>query len=269
MREPLLRGEEKAENPLLDERGLPRFDEIESEQIEPGMRALLVELERELDALEREVLPSWAGAVEPLERISDRLGTRWGIVGHLLGVKNGTALRAAHEAVQPEVVRFGIRLAQSRPLYEAFVALQKSAAAASLDPAQRRVVEVLVRDAVLSGVALEGAQKERFNAILTELAELQTTFSNHVLDATKACHSCCASETRLRAYRRALSTRLRSPRAKRVTPTRHQSSARGGSRSTSPRSCPRSSTFGVAICASRCTAHTSRARAPATPTTRR
>jgi len=175
-----------SENPLLDERGLPRFAEIETRHVEPGMRALLAELARELDALERSVEPTWQGAIEPLERIGDRLATRWGIVGHLLGVKNDPALRSAHEAVQPEVVMFGIRVAQSRPLYDAFVALQKGEAAAALEPAQRRIVDVLVRDAVLAGVGLEGAAKERFNAILTELAELQTTFSNNVLDATKA-----------------------------------------------------------------------------------
>jgi oligopeptidase A len=175
-----------SENPLLDGRGLPRFGEIRVEHVEPGMRECLAELERELDALEREVEPTWAGSVDPLERIGDRLGTRWGIVSHLLGVKNDPALRAAHEAVQPEVVRFGIRVAQSRPLYDAFVALQKGPAAATLEPAQRRIVDVLVRDAVLAGVGLDGERKERFNAILTELAELQTKFSNNVLDATKA-----------------------------------------------------------------------------------
>ncbi len=174
------------ENPLLDERGLPRFGELKTSHVEPGLRALLAELERELDALERSVEPTWAGAVEPLERIGDRLGTRWGIVSHLLGVKNDPELRTAHEAMQPDVVRFGIRVAQSRALYDAFVALQKGATAAQLEPAQRRIVDVLVRDAVLAGVGLDGAAKERFNAILTELAELQTTFSNHVLDATKA-----------------------------------------------------------------------------------
>jgi oligopeptidase A len=177
---------ETSSNPLLDERGLPRFGEIRAEHVEPGTRALLEELSRELDAFERDVRPSWAGVGEPLERLQDRLGTRWGIVGHLLGVKNEPALRAAHEAVQPDVVRFGMRVAQSRPIYDALVALQKGPDFAALDPAQRRIVEVLVRDAVLSGVGLEGAAKERFNAIVTELAELQTRFSNHVLDATKA-----------------------------------------------------------------------------------
>jgi len=133
-------------NPLLDARGLPRFGEIRVEHVEPGMRECLSDLEREVE-------PTWAGSVDRLERIGDRLGTRWGIVSHLLGVKNDPSLRAAHEAVQPEVVRFGIRAAQSRPLYDAFVALQKGgAASAELEPAQRRIVDVLVRDAVLAGV---------------------------------------------------------------------------------------------------------------------
>jgi oligopeptidase A len=39
---------------------------------------------------------------------------------------------------------------------------------------------------VLGGVALEGPQKDRFNKIQQELAQLSTKFSNNVLDATKA-----------------------------------------------------------------------------------
>ncbi|MDE0204892.1 MAG: M3 family metallopeptidase, partial [Candidatus Tectomicrobia bacterium] len=54
------------------------------------------------------------------------------------------------------------------------------------DATQRRIVEVLLRDAELSGVGLEGEKRERFNAVQQELAELGTRFSNNVLDATKA-----------------------------------------------------------------------------------
>jgi oligopeptidase A len=57
---------------------------------------------------------------------------------------------------------------------------------ARLDPAQRRIVTLLIRDAKLAGIGLEGAALARFQAIATELAEHQTAFSNHVLDATKA-----------------------------------------------------------------------------------
>ena len=44
----------------------------------------------------------------------------------------------------------------------------------------------MIRDADLAGVGLEGEQRERFNAMQQELAQLGTQFSNNVLDATKA-----------------------------------------------------------------------------------
>jgi oligopeptidase A len=173
-------------NPLLELRSLPRFDAIGPEHVEPGVRALLGELEAELAQLEATLEPTWAGLVEPIERISDRLDRTWGVVTHLMGVRNSDALRAAHEAVQPDVVRFSMRLAQSRALFDGLRKLRDSAGFAALDPGQQRVVDVLIRDATLSGVGLQGAARERFNAIQTELAELATRFANHVLDATKA-----------------------------------------------------------------------------------
>ncbi|MCG8590964.1 MAG: M3 family metallopeptidase [Proteobacteria bacterium] len=179
-------GEADGANPLLDTRGLPRFPEIRPEQVEPGIRALLAELERELQALEASAEPTWTGLVEPLERLNGRLEYSWGVLGHLLGVRNSDALRQAFETVQPEVVAFGLRLAQSPSLYRALVALREGDAWAGLDGPQRRVVESLERDARHAGVGLEGDARTRFNAIAQELAELSTRFSNHVLDATKA-----------------------------------------------------------------------------------
>jgi oligopeptidase A len=173
-------------NPLLATGGLPRFDEIGPEHVEPGMSALLDELEAAFERFEAEIQPTWQSAVEPLERLGDRLERAWGVVGHLMGVKNSDALREAHEAVQPRVVTLGIRMGQSRPLYDALRTLREGSGWSALDPAQHRIVESLLRDARLSGVGLEGEARERFNAIQLELAELATHFNNHVLDATKA-----------------------------------------------------------------------------------
>ncbi len=172
--------------PLLDASGLPRFDEIRANQVESSIRALLSDLATDLGSLERELVPTWERLVEPLERIVDRLGFSWGIVRHLMGVANSEELRPAHEAVQPEVVRFEVRLGQSAALYTGLQALREGAGWSELDLAQRRIVELLLLEARLAGVGLASAERERFNEIQTELAELGTRFSNQLLDATKA-----------------------------------------------------------------------------------
>lgn len=174
------------DNPLLIGKGLPPFEQIKPDCVVPAMTQLLGELETELATLEANVSPTWSGLVEPLDRITERLRWSWGIVGHLMGVKNSPELREAYETVQPKVVEFYNKLNQSKPLYEAFKALRQSDRWDSLDTAQQRIVEAAIRDAELSGVGLEGEQRSRFNEIQLELAELSTKFSNHVLDATKA-----------------------------------------------------------------------------------
>jgi oligopeptidase A len=173
-------------NPLHLHGALPRFDLIKPSHVEPGIRELLTGLGVSLDELESNVQPSWAGLIDPLEAMSERLGYAWGIVGHLMGVQNSDALREAHAAVQMEVVTFGLRLAQSRPIFEGLEALRAGPAFSSLDAPQRRIVETLLREAKHAGVGLDGAARGRFNEIQGELAELGTTFSNHVLDATQS-----------------------------------------------------------------------------------
>jgi oligopeptidase A len=167
-------------------KGLPPFDQIHAEHILPAITQLLTELETALTDLEKNVVPTWSGLVEPLTQIEERLTWSWGIVGHLMGVKNSPELREAYETVQPQVVQFYNRLSQSQAIYEAFKTLQSSAEWSNLDLAQKRIVETNLREAELSGVGLRGAEKEKFNTIQLELAELTTKFSNNVLDATKA-----------------------------------------------------------------------------------
>ncbi|WP_017652602.1 M3 family metallopeptidase [Fortiea contorta] len=175
-----------SENPLLKGTGLPPFAEIQPQQVVPAFEELLTELDQQLTALETNLQPTWSGLVAPLERLTERLYWSWGIVNHLMGVKNSPELRAAHETVQPQVVQFMNKLGQSQPIYNAFKALRNSDTWKTLDSAQQRIVIAAIRDAELSGVGLQGEARERFNHIQMQLAELSTKFSNHVLDATKA-----------------------------------------------------------------------------------
>lgn len=51
--------------------------------------------EVELVELENKVEPTWPKLVVPLERITDRLRVVWGVVNHLISVKDSPEFRAA------------------------------------------------------------------------------------------------------------------------------------------------------------------------------
>ncbi|MEA5464486.1 M3 family metallopeptidase [Leptothoe sp. PORK10 BA2] len=172
-----------ATNPFLIGHGLPPFDRFQPDQAESAVTQLISDLTAALESLEKTMTPTWEGLADPLTKISERLGWTWGILGHLMGVKNSPELRTAYDAVQPALVEFSTRLSQSKAFYNGFKQL---ASDPGLSPAQRRIVEAAIRDAELSGVGLEGEAKQQFNQIQQQLAELSTQFSNHVLDATKA-----------------------------------------------------------------------------------
>jgi oligopeptidase A len=174
------------DNPLLIGQGLPPFEQIQAANVIPAVEALIPALTADLEALEARVTPTWEGLVAPLTAISERLGWTWGILSHLMGVKNSDDLRQAYETVQPSLVEFATRLSQSRVLYQAFKQLREDHTWDTLSPAQQRIVTTAIQEAELSGVGLEGEAKATFNQIQQALAELSMQFSNHVLDATKA-----------------------------------------------------------------------------------
>ena len=61
--------------PFTQDVAIPLFDKVKPEHVVPGMKALLEQLHGDITGLEAGVLPTWAGLVEPLERIQDRCGT--------------------------------------------------------------------------------------------------------------------------------------------------------------------------------------------------
>ncbi|VVB18145.1 unnamed protein product [Arabis nemorensis] len=172
-------------NPLLQDFDFPPFDSVDAAHVRPGIRALLQQLEVELEELEKSVEPTWPKLVEPLEKIVDRLTVVWGMIHHLKGVKDSPELRAAIEDVQPEKVKFQLRLGQSKPIYNAFKAIRESPDWLSLSEARQRLVEAQIKEAVLIGIALDGEKREEFNKIEQELEKLSHKFSENVLDATK------------------------------------------------------------------------------------
>lgn len=176
----------QSDNPLLKTSGLPAFDRIRAEHVVPAVKTILENAAASLEELEKNVQPTWAGLIEPIEAMDIPFDYGWSPVTHLFGVLNSDELREAYESVLDDVVAFGLRFSQSKPLYQALKQLKAGDEWGALDEAQQRIVDAKILGVELSGIALEGEQQERFNEIAKELSQLSTTFSNHVLDATRA-----------------------------------------------------------------------------------
>jgi hypothetical protein len=67
-------------------------------------------------------------AVEDLEKIQAPLAYSWGVVGHLMGVKNSDDLRKAHDEAQPSVIEVFQTFGQSQPLFKALSSLKSDQA---------------------------------------------------------------------------------------------------------------------------------------------
>ena len=175
-----------SDNPLLRSSGIPAYDAIRASHIEAGINEMLRRATRLLELAEQQPAGSWDDFMTPLEQIDLLYEYGWNPVEHLLSVVNSEDLRRAHEAVLPAVVQFGLRIAQSRPIYEKMCDIRDSDAWDELSESRQRILTRAIRNAELSGIGLEGAERDQFNGNQQRLSQLATDFSNHVLDATKA-----------------------------------------------------------------------------------
>jgi oligopeptidase A len=172
-------------NPLLGAGPLPAFDAIRPEHVETGIRELLQENRQRIRELQAAPTPTFRTLVEPLEELQHRLSRAWSPVGHLNGVMNNEALRERYNACLPLLSEYGTDLSQNEALFRAYSKVRDQEAA-SLDAEQLAVVDHALIDFRLAGVALDGAKKDRFKAVMLELSRLGAKFEENVLDATNA-----------------------------------------------------------------------------------
>jgi oligopeptidase A len=169
---------------VQDTSGLPRFSQITPEQIQPAVEQAIANCKAEIARLLKQADFSWDNLVEPLEEVDDELSKIWSPVSHMNSVVSNDALRETHDACLPMLSDYGTWVGQHQGLFDAYCHIQNSKAFASLDEAQRKVINNAVRDFKLSGVALSSDKKKRYAEIKSRLSDLSSKFSNNVMDAT-------------------------------------------------------------------------------------
>lgn len=172
-------------NPLLTMNGLPPFSHIKPEHIEPAIDQLLAESREQVEnLLTASQRYTWDNLVQPLEEAEERLGRVWSPVSHMNSVLNSDALRAAYNACLPKLSDYATEMGQHEGLFRAFKQIAEGPEYATLDTAQRKIIDNALRDFRLSGIELPKDKQARYKAIMQELAALNSRFGENILDAT-------------------------------------------------------------------------------------
>lgn len=173
-------------NVLLSPPAIPEFSSLIPEAVPAAIDTLLAESRAQVAALAAQNTPTWASLAAPLEAIDDRLNAAWSPISQLNAVVNSEAWREAYNNCLPKLSAYGTEMGQNETLFTAWQALHESAEFAQLNSAQQQAIRNTLRDFRLSGIGLPAAQKQRYAEISERLSQLQSNFSDHVLDATQA-----------------------------------------------------------------------------------
>ena len=166
---------------------LPNFNAIEINTIVDDVKKHIQQIEQQIQSrLAQSIAPTWQNLVAPLEEWQDGLNQFFSPISHLNSVKDSKALREAYGTAIELLSEFYTAMGQNQALYQAYVQLAASDEFSQYTPAQRQTIEQALRDFTLSGVGLTGEAKTQFAKYSTELAKLQQTFSENVLDATQS-----------------------------------------------------------------------------------
>ena len=173
------------DNPLLHFSGLPKFDQVQASHVTPAIDKLLQDGKALLDRLSSsEDSPTWQNFVVPLEDAEEQISRAWSQVSHMNAVVNSPELREAYNENLPKLTAFYADLSQDERLYRKFRALRDSAEYASLNPAQKKIIENELRDFRLGGAELPDDKKARFKEIQEALSRLSSKFEENLMDTT-------------------------------------------------------------------------------------
>ena len=176
-----------SDNPFLAEStlflGYPPFAQIEDSHFLPGFEAGMKEQLAEIDAIvNQEAAPTVENTLVPME-LSGEILTRISSVFYaMVAAHTNDTINEIQVEIAPQLSAHTDEILLNGALFERVKALYDGRESLDLDPETLRLVEETHRDFVRAGAELSEAEQETLRAINTELAELQTRFSQNVLN---------------------------------------------------------------------------------------
>jgi len=172
-------------NPLLQIQFKIPFNQIRAEYVEPAIAELLADTRAELDRLLAEPGPrTFANTMRRLDHLAERLEYAMQIIRNLEAVATTPELRAAYNAVQPQVSEFYSSLPLNEALWGAVQGYSHTGEGLNLTGLRKRFLAKTIDNFRRHGAELDAAGKKRIAEIDVDLTRQTIRFSENVLDST-------------------------------------------------------------------------------------
>ena len=185
-------------NPLLSEEFRVPFDRIGAGHIQPAIGELLAGARARLSALAAAPGPcTFDNTMHTLDQLTEPLDFAMSVIKHLEAVATTPELRAALNAVQPEVSAFYSGIPLDAGLWKRIKEFAATPEAIALTGPRRRFLDKTIESFRRHGAELSPEDKQRLEAIDVELTQITTKFGENVLDSTNAFELILSSEAEL------------------------------------------------------------------------
>ena len=174
-------------NPFFNESPLPYhlppFDRINVDHYLPAFNQGMMRQLEEIDAIttlaESPTIENTLVALEISGRLLDRVTTTF---FSLSAADTNDAMNDIRSQIAPRLAAHSDQILLNGALFQRVRLLYEQRAALAVDAEAKRLIEKYYTDFVRAGAQLSDSEKIRMQAINTELATLQTTFTQNVLD---------------------------------------------------------------------------------------
>jgi len=173
-------------NPLLGPwttpHGLPPFADIRAEHFEPALHEAMREQLAELSAIATDPSPpDFGNTVAAFDRSGRTLGRIASVFYNLTASHTHDELQMVQRRMAAPMAEHDSAVYMNRALFDRIDQLHAKRDQLGLGSEQRRLLERVHLDFTRAGAKLEGPARERYAAVMTELAELTTRFAQNLL----------------------------------------------------------------------------------------
>lgn len=165
----------------------PNFDAFHNKDFKPAILAGIEKKAKEIEAIaNNEEAPTFENTFIPLEESGQDLARVSRVFNLLTGAHTNDTLKKVREEVAPKLSELSDAIYLNDKLFQRVKTIHDQLDELDLDAESKRLVEVYYKNFELSGANLPEEKKEELKKLNSELAKLNSSFNNLLLDAGKA-----------------------------------------------------------------------------------